>query len=238
MSGKPTFPGMVLLGLLACVPASAAALVISGNILETTATLEAPLVFDHMDGRVPEPGPYTFQFLDSAGAVLRSVPFRTDLIYACGNGPCRAITTTFNTFLPLTADLVSHMAALRILHGERTLAETRSTAHRPSTTREAQTVAPIPPGREPRAVAAGKGQVRLTWDATVHPRVMVRNAAGTVIGFLKGGSGTLSGVEGPHLDLLMSDGLRCLTCRVDVAPLAEGPAALGELPAEDGKAGV
>jgi homogentisate 1,2-dioxygenase len=81
-------------------------------------------------------------------------------------------------------------------------------------------VAPIVPGREPKAVALDPNHVRLSWDNLTHPQILVRNADGEVISILDNGGLDLY-TDSRHLDLDMSDGLRVLRHRVEVTAPAD-----------------
>jgi len=209
-----------LLCVLSVLPGSASGLMVTGSIREGAAVLDPAFVVEHLAGETPEPGPYTVRLLDSAGNVLKALPFRTSSIFVCGDGPCRAVNTSFSLVLPLPAELGSLFATVEVMEGERSLGRLRSTAYRPSLVgNEAQAVAPLPAGREPKAVSPEKGKVRLTWDATVHPRVMVKNSDGVIIASSATGEAEFA-TDSTRLELLLSDGLRTLTCRVPVQAAA------------------
>ena len=59
-------------------------------------------------------------------------------------------------------------------------------------------------------------KLQLTWDATVHPAAMVRDAdTGEVIAILAGGRQTLP-ATGKRFDLILSDGVASRTNRLEL----------------------
>lgn len=206
--------------ILAALPAPAASLFLTGHFEGDKAHLDPAFIMKG-PGSVPATGPYTLRILDGAGTLLHALPFDTGTVFACGRGPCREIRTHFCLDVPLTEDLQARMATVEVCRGAARLGLLRSSAWRPSETPgEAQVPAPVPPGREPRAVALGGGKVRLTWDHTTHPSIMIKDAGGEIIASATQGPVTLD-TGSASLDLIMSDGLRTLDHRVAVTGVEE-----------------
>jgi hypothetical protein len=169
----------------------------------------------HEDGRVemlpsfrtralpsegPTTGEYTLECLDQKGASVFSTPLE---LMEVGCGPKEHVRH-FVMALPLDATVLDALAGLQVTKAGQTLASLRSV------TATARVVAATP---EAQRLSAEK--VQLTWDATVHPAAMVRDAdTGEVVAILSGGRQTIT-ATGKRFDLVLSDGVTSRTHRLE-----------------------
>ncbi|MFZ1376300.1 MAG: IPT/TIG domain-containing protein [Geothrix sp.] len=107
--------------------------------------------------------------------------------------------------LPLDAAVLDGLAGLQVVKTGQTLVSLRSV------TASARAVVAAMP--EAQRLSADK--LQLTWDATIHPAAMVRDAdTGEVIAILSGGRRTIT-ATGKRFDLVLSDGVASRTHRLE-----------------------
>ena len=118
----------------------------------------------------------------------------------------RGLERHFVMALPLDAVVMDSLAGLEVVKAGQTLARLRSV------TAMARVVAATP---EAQRLSAEK--LQLSWDATVHPAAMVRDAdTGEVIAILSGGRQTIT-ATGKRFDLVLSDGVASRTHHLETA---------------------
>ena len=171
----------------------------------------------HEDGRVellpafrtralpsplPTDGEFTLECQDVNGTAVFSTPLE---LMDLGCSPKEQVRH-FIMALPLTATKLDAIAGLKVLKAGLTQASARSLG----ATARILTAAP-----EVHRLASDRMQ--LTWDASVHPAALVRDAdTGEVIAILSGGRHDLV-TKGRRFDLVLSDGVTGPTHRLESA---------------------
>lgn len=176
-------------------PASGAdsSLLVWGRIMPRGLVLEPALVVAEPPPPLPQGGNERIEGLDDAGATLFSVNFDAAQVPDLPAG----IERHFAFRLPYSATMAARLAAIRLVAGGR-VAEQRVAA-----VTGPRFVAP------PTAAAThtAGGGVRLTWDASRHPMVLVRDgASGEVLAFARTGAATVYPRSGV-LELSWSNGV-------------------------------
>jgi len=153
-----------------------------------------------LPSELPASGEFTLACLDQKGATAFSTPLE---LMEVGCGPKEHVRH-FVMALPLDAAVLDSLAGLQVTKAGQTLASLRSV------TAAARIVAATP-----EAQRLSADQLQLTWDATVHPAAMVRDAdTGEVIAILSGGRQTIT-ATGKRFDLVLSDGVASRTHRLE-----------------------
>jgi hypothetical protein len=107
--------------------------------------------------------------------------------------------------LPLSSTVLDSIAGLNVLKSGQVKAGLRSAS---------ATTLGVATAPEVRRIDAGR--VQLTWDAAIHPTVMIRDAdSGEVIAILGGGVQTLQ-TKAKRLDLVLSDGVSGRTRHLEI----------------------
>jgi len=151
---------------------------------------------------LPTEGDYALDCLDSQGAKVFTTPL--DLM-DLGCWP-KGAERHFVMALPLEAAVLDAIAGLQVLKAGQVVASTRAAL------KGARQVATAPEVRR-----SAKDLIRLTWDATIHPAALVRDAdSGEVIAILKGGSQELA-TPAQRFELVLSDGVTGPTHRLTLA---------------------
>lgn len=148
-------------------------------------------------------GPNRIEALDESGNVLFSVAFRAERIPDVEGDQRR-----FAFALPLEPQAMDAVSRLR-LTSPMGVSEVRSNAapHRRGPV-EAMPVVSVEP-------APGE-RVRLEWDGSTHPVVMVRNPrTGAILSFARGSTASIA-TSARELEIIASDGVRSTTRRVTV----------------------
>jgi hypothetical protein len=141
-------------------------------------------------------GEYTLAGLDAKGASLFTAPIELVEVGCSPNGHERH----FLLALPYDAALLDALAGLSVLKGDQVLA-----SHKAATATMAVA---------PEATRLSDDKVQLTWDASVHPTVMVRDAdTGEVLAILSGGQQNFT-TRATRFDLVLSDGVSGRTHRL------------------------
>lgn len=137
-------------------------------------------------------GEYSLACLDAQGLPLLTTPIE---LVELGCGP-RGRERHFVLALPLDAAALDALAGLQVLKAGQVLASQRSAPAKALR-------APTAPALQRRA----EDQVELTWDALIHPTVMVRDSdTGEVIAILSGGHQIITATS-RRFDLVLSDGV-------------------------------
>ncbi|MBK8572539.1 MAG: hypothetical protein IPN91_07790 [Holophagaceae bacterium] len=149
---------------------------------------------------LPTTGEYSLELLDTKGTTL----FSTSLeLMELGCWP-KGHERHFVMALPLDVTVLDALAGLQVTKAGQTKASLRSV------TAEARIIASAP---DAQRLSADK--LQLTWDATVHPAAMVRDAdTGEVIAILSGGRQTIQ-ATGKRFDVVLSDGVASRTHRLE-----------------------
>lgn len=146
------------------------------------------------------PADYALQGVDPKGATLFTHALEWVEVGCSPQGQERH----FVLALPLDAAVLDALAGLQVVKGGQTSASLRSV----SPGARSMTSAP-----EAQRLSADK--LQLTWDATVHPAAMVRDAdTGEVLAILSGGRETIK-ATGKRFDLILSDGVASRTHRLE-----------------------
>lgn len=112
--------------------------------------------------------------------------------------------------LPLDAKMLDTVASLKVLKGGQIQASQQSATAMTKATARIISAAP-------EALRISKDQMQLTWDASVHPAALVRDAdTGEVIAILAGGRQTIT-TKAKRFDLVLSDGVTGPTHHVEAA---------------------
>jgi len=145
-----------------------------------------------------EPGPYTWEARDVFGRLLASVPFDAAEVADLPNKSLR----TFSFIVPLTPEVLNAVQNVRVSQDNRELGRITRAA----------TIRAIAP---PMAATLGEVQaqemsdrtLKLSWNATQYPVVMLKDATtGEVRGFLRGGSAAIN--DSPaNMEIHLSDGV-------------------------------
>jgi hypothetical protein len=151
---------------------------------------------------VPSTGGFTLECQDQQGLPVYTTPLEL-MDLGCG---LKGQDRHFVMALPLPSAVLDAIAGLHILQDGKLKTSLRSA------TAAARLTAVSP------AVQRLEGdRVQLTWDATVHPAVLVRDTdSGEVIAILTGGSRTL-GTLARRFDLVLSDGVSGPTHHLQMA---------------------
>jgi hypothetical protein len=177
-----------------------------GSIGHGRVTLEPVFGTPDCDS-APTPGDYTLKALDEAGHVLFQTTFGPDPDPDRPEGETEQASFMF--VIPDTPALQARLASLQVSRGGAVLGTLRSSG--------ASHPGPAA-GRDPVATAWGPGQVLLTWDPVAYPKVIVKDAAtGESLGLAGHGSATLPTAV-RELEVILSDGLRTVTRRLEVRP--------------------
>jgi|GEM_PF-744198 len=189
--------------------APAQALVVWGRIRNGEITLEpafqAPEASDP-----PAPGSCTLILRDASGAILQEVPFEAPETEDLPQGEH---ARSFAFALPLDPAVQAALASMEVLDASDA---NLGTLRRVSRAFASPLGLALP--RDPVAQAWGPGVVHLSWDASTHPMVMVREpATGAVIGMVEGGSAEVA-TRAAELDLDLSAGIGSTRLRVKVTP--------------------
>ncbi|MDP1831209.1 MAG: IPT/TIG domain-containing protein [Geothrix sp.] len=149
---------------------------------------------------LPTQGEYALECLDQKGTSLFSTSVELMELGCWPKGHERH----FVMALPLDAATLDSLAGLQVVKGGQTMASLRSA------TAGARVVAAMPEAQRP-----SPEKLQLTWDATVHPAALVRDAdSGEVIAILSGGRQTIP-ATGKRFDLVLSDGVTGPTSRIE-----------------------
>lgn len=149
---------------------------------------------------LPTSGEYTLECLDQNGVPLFSTALELMELGCWPKGHERH----FVMALPLDGVVLDALAGLQVVKAGQTMASLRSL------TAGARLVAAPP---EARRLSADR--LQLTWDATIHPAALVRDAdTGLVIAILSGGRQTIP-ATGKRFDLVLSDGVASRTHRLE-----------------------
>jgi hypothetical protein len=150
---------------------------------------------------VPPEGEFTLQCLDDQGLPVYSAPLE---LMELGCSP-KGHERHFVMALPLGPAVLDAIAGLNVLQTGKVQASLRAT----SALVRSQAATP-----ELRRLDASRVQV--TWDATIHPAALVRDAdSGEVIAILSGGAQILSS-QGKRFDLVLSDGVSGRTHHLEI----------------------
>ncbi|HEX7552313.1 MAG TPA: zinc-dependent metalloprotease family protein, partial [Geothrix sp.] len=134
-------------------------------------------------------GEYTLAGLDAKGATLFTAPIELMELGCWPKGHERH----FLMALPYDAALLDALGGLNILKGGQVLTSLRT--------------ATATMAIQPDLLRLSEERVQLTWDASVHPTVMVRDAdSGEVIAILGGGQQSFA-TRSRRFDLVLSDGV-------------------------------
>ncbi len=135
-------------------------------------------------------GEYTLAGQDAKGATLFTAPIELMELGCWPKGHERH----FLLALPYNAALLDALAGLNVLKGDQVLA-----SHKAATA----TMAIIP-----ELLRLSEDQVQVTWDASVHATLMVRDAVtGEVVAILSGGQQPFT-TRAKRFDVVLSDGVR------------------------------
>lgn len=141
---------------------------------------------------LPAAGEYTLACVDAQGRTVFSTPVEAEEIGCWPGGAARQ----FVVALPLEPSRLDAVTGLEVLKRGRVLASRRSSA-------PMARVVSAPP----EVLRTGPGAVQLTWDATLHPAALVRDAeTGEVVAILSGGRRTLPS-KGRAFEVVLSDGV-------------------------------
>jgi hypothetical protein len=187
-------------------------LVVSGSLNgDGSATLD-PAFEIQQEPDAPK-GDCTLVCRDAADQILLEFPFTPAVVEDLPQAKERR---TFALVLPMTPEMKTRLASLAVVAGGKVLAERRPSQGRALLAAPGAATAATPLPRDPVATLWRPGVVQLTWDASAHPKVVVKDAAsGAIIGI--GEDGALELVtEARELDLLLSDGVRSLQQKVVV----------------------
>jgi hypothetical protein len=134
-------------------------------------------------------GEYTLAGLDAKGATLFTAPIELMELGCWPKGHERH----FLLALPYDAALLDALGGLNILKGGQVLTSLRT--------------ATATMAIQPDLLRLSEDKVQLTWDASVHPTVMVRDAdSGEVIAILDGGQQSFA-TRAKSFDVVLSDGV-------------------------------
>ncbi len=151
---------------------------------------------------LPATGEFDLACLDEQGAPIFTTPLE---LMELGCSPREE--RHFVMALPLAPALLDAIAGLKVLKGGQVLASRRSL---PSVARIL--------AASPEVQRLDPERVQLTWDAALHTGALVRDAdTGEVIAILGGGSQALA-TRAHRFDLVLSDGVRGPTHRLEAAP--------------------
>ena len=188
-------------GRAAYAAAPESTLVVWGRMDGRSLTLEPAFEVETRPSLPAEPGPYTLQGLDAAGAVVFELSFAGE---ALGHGP--SDERHFAFAVPASLAQPQRLERLRLVGPGVPAAEI---ARPPVAARAQAQAAPV---LEARAA----GVVDLRWDAGASPLVVVRDPrTGDVLAFARGGT-TAIDTDAAELELILSDGIRSARQRVNV----------------------
>lgn len=155
---------------------------------------------------LPSQGEFTLECQDAQGTAV----FSTSLeLMELGCSP-KGHPRHFVMALPLGAKVMDAVAGLKILKGGQIQASQQSATVMSKATARIISAAP-------EALRLSKDQMQLTWDASVHPAALVRDAdTGEVIAILAGGRQTIT-TKAKRFDLVLSDGVTGPTHHVEAA---------------------
>ena len=159
---------------------------------------------------LPAPGAYRLECLDGDGQVLYELPFEPTLVPDVPEG--EGARNSFVFAIPLTPRLEEGLASIQVRKGGVVV----------GTLRPGNPGSGGHPGarayRDPVATVWGEGEVLVTWDPAAYPKLIVKDAAtGQELAMADGGSVTLP-TRASELDVILSDGLRTTTQRLQVRP--------------------
>jgi len=156
-----------------------------------------------LPSELPDTGEYSLACLDEQGTVVFTTPMELVELGCSATGE----EHHFLLALPLASAPLDAIAGLKVLRGAEVLASRRSL---PSAARLLEAA--------PEFRRLDPERVQLSWDATVHPAAMVRDGdSGDVIAILGGGSRVLE-TKARRFELVLSDGVRGPTQRLETAP--------------------
>jgi hypothetical protein len=180
------------------LPAREPCLVVAGRLRGGRADLEPAFLLDTLPA-LPPPGPYALELLGGGGEVIAAVPFAPDLAQAEVDG--EADQHHFALALPLPPEWARDLAGLRVV--ERATGRVLPPRALPAPRR-------VPAAGAAAALAAAgpPGRAHLSWDASAHPRALVRDPrTGEVVALLRGGEGSFES-DAAELEVVLSDGVR------------------------------
>ncbi|MGQ0703434.1 MAG: hypothetical protein ACT4PM_09925, partial [Gemmatimonadales bacterium] len=169
-------------------------LLVWGRVSSRGLELEPALAMVTRPSLPTRAGPYQLQGLDAAGAQLFTISFSGEAVAHARDLEARH----FAFALPLAPAALARLATLRLSDRRR---------QRSITGTSPMGVGPAQPAAV-RVQSLGGGRVRLGWDATAYPMVMVRDGTtAEVLAFARGGSVILR-TQNPELELSLSNGVR------------------------------
>jgi hypothetical protein len=140
----------------------------------------------------PASADHTLEFLGASGAVMATTPLLLTDLGCLAEGR----EQHFVVALPFSSAVLDRIAGLTVRRSGLVLATLRSAFA------NAQAMA-----LAPELLRLSENQVQVTWDATVHPALMVRDPqSGEVLAILSGGRQTLT-TQARQVDLVFSDGV-------------------------------
>jgi CARDB len=173
-------------------------LLVWGRIEDGRAVLEPAFQVVTRPNLPPRPGPYSVEGTDASGGRLFQVSFTAQEVADDPHGG-----RYFAFAVPLQPDRAGRLATLRLSAPGRPVVSVRAA----STAGAALDLQPARPAR---------GRVALSWNASTHPMVMVRDpASGQVLSFAAGGVAEIA-TDRSDLEVQLSNGLAGRSVRVVV----------------------
>lgn len=162
-------------------------LMLWGRIEDGAAVLEPAYEIDARPSLPSRSGPYRLQGLDAAGAVIFELSFEGEVLDHVDG------VRLFSFAVPTSVAQPQRLARLR-LSGPGVFVER---------VREPAIAAAPAPALEP----AGRGQIRLQWDAASAPLIVVRDpTTGQILSFARGDAATIRS-DAVEVELIVSDGV-------------------------------
>ena len=154
-----------------------------------------------LPSKIPSEGDYTLECLDQQGLPVFTAPIE---LMEVGCSP-KGYERHFVMALPLTSGVLDSIIGLNVLKGGQVQATLRSASSL------VRSIIATPEFRR-----LGSDRVQLTWDATIHPAALIRDAdSGEVIAILSGGTQTLQ-TRAQRFDLVLSDGVSGQTHHLEI----------------------
>ena len=162
---------------------------------------------------LPPPGDYHLECLDEAGQVLYSLAFEPTTLPdgAEAEAEGEGALAGFAFAIPLTPALEARLASIQVRKGGVVVGRLGSAPGAGG-----QAAARLV--REPVATVWGEGEVLVTWDPAAYPRIIVKDPVTSQdLAMADGGNVTLP-TAAHELEVILSDGLRTYTERIQVRP--------------------